>query len=115
MVATNTTSVMTADGEIMFLVDSTRNTGSIAPDFLTHWIAALATILYIIIISGGFIVLEYFSHNIALRLLLSDYYSQNIAFRLMLSEYNSRTIALRIFLSVYYSQFSALRILLSPF
>ena len=36
MVATNTTSAMTADGKRTILVDSARNTGSIAPDFLTH-------------------------------------------------------------------------------
>lgn len=103
MAATNTTSAVTAEGEMILLVDSARNTGSIVPDFLTHWIEALATIVSIINISGGFLVLEYFSQNISLRLLLSDYCSQNIALVLMLSEYNYRNIALRIFLSVYHS------------
>ena len=60
MAATNTTLTMTAD-EMIILVDSARNTDSIAPDFLTHWIGALVTILFIINISGGFLVLEYHS------------------------------------------------------
>ena len=103
MVATNATSVMTAEGEMILLVDSARNTGSIVPDFLSHRIGDLATILSSINISGGFLGLEYFSQSIALRLLLLDYYSQNIALKLMLSEYNYRNIALRIFFSVYHS------------
>ena len=78
MVATNTTSAVTTEGEMILLVDSARNTGSIVPDFLTRWIEALATILSIINISGGFLVLEYFSQNIALRLLLSDYIARKI-------------------------------------
>ena len=114
MAATNTTSAVTTEGEMILLVDSARNTGSIVPDFLTRQIGALATIVSIINVSGGFIVLEYFSQNITLRLLLSDYCSQNIALILMLSEYNYRDIALGIFLSVYHSQISSLRTSISP-
>ena len=101
MTVTNTTSAMTTDGEMILLVDSARNIGRIVPDFVTHWIRTVTTILSIINTSGRFPILELFSQNVALRLLLSDYYSQNVSLRLIFSEYNYCDITLRMFLSVY--------------
>ena len=51
---------------------------------------SLATNLFFFKISGAFFVLEYFSQNITLRLLLLYYCSRNIALRLIFLEYFSR-------------------------